>query len=237
MREGAAEVLGFDRRLIATLRDLLIRPARVVEAHLTGRGGAYVHPLKLFLSLGGLYMVCLAWLQPFSFSAVATDSGPYEVPLTEVILDARTPEELRLRFAEHGLTEQDANERFQERMNTTTPLIVAFSLVPLAMILGVIQRGRTLRDHLTFLLVISNAVWLASLLVLPVMLLGTGWGVAAMYAATYGYLAIGFLGVYRGPSRLGAAGRFVAFLFADVIVTSTLSMLLTAAILGTIFYP
>ena len=238
VREGAAEIIGFDRRLLATIRDLLVRPARVVAEQIAGRGGAYVHPLKLFLSLAGLYMVCLAWFQPFSFEAVsaATDS-PYEVSLTEVVLGARTPAELRAVFAEHGLTEAEADERFQGRMNAATPLATVLALVPLALLLGVLYRDRPRRDHWTFLLVVSNAIWVASLIVLPLILVSRAAGIIATYVAVYGYLAVGFFGVYQGPTRLGVTWRFAVVLVADVVITAIVDLILAAGILASVLYP
>jgi hypothetical protein len=233
VREGAAEVLGLDRRLVATGRDLLLHPARVVKAHLAGRGNAYVHPLKLFFFLGGLYMLCLAWLLPFSFDAIAADRNS----LTRFVYGATNAAELRRVFAKRGLTAEVANARFQERSNTATPLVTALALVPLALILRLLQRDRPLRDHITFLLVISNAVWLVSFLTLPLLLLNETAAVIATMVGMYLYLGIGFFAVYPARTRSRTAVRFAAFAVSDLVITSLVSALLSAAILASLFYP
>jgi hypothetical protein len=168
---------------------------------------------------------------------VAATESPYEVSLTEVVLGARTPAELRAVFAEHGLTEAEADERFQGRMNAVTPLATVLALVPLTLLLGALYRDRPTRDHWTFLLVISNAIWVASLLVLPALLAGPAAGLIAMYVVVYAYLGIGLFGVYRGHTRLGAAWRFAVFILADVIVTSIVDLALTAGVLASVLYP
>lgn len=237
VRAGAAEVLGLDRRLLATGRDLLLHPARVVAAHLERRAHAYVHPLKLFFFLGGLFMLCLGWLQPFSFAAVVSQTSSTEVNLPRVVFGAADTAGIRQVFAAHGLTEETADARFVERSNAATPVATGLALLPMALILGLLQRERPRRDHLTFLLVMSNAVWILSLLLLPIFLLSQTVTVVALNAGRYLYLAVGFWAIYGGASRVGTAARFGAFALSDVVVTSLVSLLLTMAILASIFYP
>jgi hypothetical protein len=69
LRDDAAEIIGFDRRLFATLRDLLADPVRIVGAHMAGDRRRYLPPLRLFVALGGVYMVALSFVQPFQFDA------------------------------------------------------------------------------------------------------------------------------------------------------------------------
>src|SRR4026209_1719286 len=138
VREGAVEAFGLDNRIARTARDTLIRPAEVIRAHLKGGGAEYVHPLKFFLLLAGVYMVVLTWLQPFNFFAIADAPDSYGVNLLQIVLGADNATELRAVFSARGLTEETANARFEGRMNTLTPLVSALSLVPLALILGVL---------------------------------------------------------------------------------------------------
>jgi hypothetical protein len=237
VREGAAEALGLDNRIARTARDTLLRPADVVRTHLTGRGAAYVHPLKFFLLLAGVYMVVLTWLTPFSFFAIADAPDSYGVDLMKVVLGADNAEELRAVFDSHGLTEETANARFEGRMNTLTPLVSALSLVPLALILGLLWPGRPWKEHALFVLVTWNAIWLLGILVAPLWLLKTGLGVIADYATTYGIIALAFFTFYGRRPIVPAAARFLAFVAAEVFVSSLVSALMTAAVLATIFIP
>lgn len=143
VREGAAEAFGLDNRIARTARDTLIRPAEVIRAHLKGESSSYVHPLKFFLLLAGVYMVVLTWLTPFSFFAIADAPNSYGVNLMQVVLGADNAAELRMLFESRGLTEETANARFEGRMNTLTPLVTALSLVPLALILGLLWPRRS----------------------------------------------------------------------------------------------
>ncbi len=112
---------------------------------------------------------------------------------------------------QHGLTEATANARFQERSNAVTPLVTALALVPMAMILGLLQRDRPRRDHFTFLLVMSNAVWLVSLPLLPISVVSETAAGTALFAGRYLYLGIGYFATYgaRNRARHGGAVRGV----------------------------
>ena len=59
LRADAVDTIGFDRRLIATLRDLLVHPVRIVGAYMTEDRRRYLPPLKLFVALGDVSMVRL----------------------------------------------------------------------------------------------------------------------------------------------------------------------------------
>jgi hypothetical protein len=236
VREGTAEVLGLDRRLIATARDLLLHPTRVVAAHLQSSANAYVHPLKLFFALAGLYILVLAWLQPLNFDAEFIGQS-YQGSLAQWVYGGSTVDDMRRVFAEHGLTQQDAEVRFQERANATIPLATVFALLPMTMILGLMYRDRPRRDHFMFLIVMSNVVWLVSLLAVPLLFVSESAGVLAMYAGMYLYFAVTFFGTYGGQSRARTAGRFLVFVASDFVVRSLMSALLTIAILASLPYP
>ena len=237
VREGAVEAFGLDRRLRTTIVDTLRRPAEVIRAHLEGRGSRYVHPLRFFLLLAGVYMLVLTWLQPFSFFAIAEAPDTYGISLTRLILGAESAGELQAVFDRHGISEDAANSRFEGRMNTATPLVSALSLVPLGLVLGVLWRGRQWREHATFLLVTFNAIWLVSLLVAPLLRFSSAVAVLADYAGTYIYLVVSFLTFYGMRPVVPVVLRLVAFVVAEVTVSSVVSALLTAGILGTLFLP
>ena len=235
--EGAAEALGLDRRLFTTARDTLVRPAEVIRAHLDGRGERYLHPLKFFLLLAGLYMLILTWLQPFSFFALAEEPDRYGFSLTRLVLGAESAQDLQTLFARHGLSVDAANSRFEGRMNTVTPLVSALSLVPLALVLSILWRGRPWRDHATFLLVTWNAIWLVSLVVAPLLRFSSIIALVADYAGTYVYLAVAFFTFYGIRPAVPAVLRFVALVAAEIAVSSVVSALLSAGILATLFLP
>jgi hypothetical protein len=227
VRETAAEALGLDRRILASLRDLVLHPGRIVMAHVEGRDAGYVSPLKLFLFLGGIYMLCLSWVQPYSFE---------QQDLARIGVDATRATSLQRMLLEHGLTIQEASDRFQERMNAVTPFITALALVPLALFLGVLQRGRSMRDHLTYLLVGSNSVWLVSLLALPLALVSQPLHSTAAVIAMYVYLGIGFFAVYGGR-RSSTVARFAAFVVVDFLITFVFGAVMGIAIFASIFFP
>ena len=237
VREGAVEALGLDRRIVTTARDTLRRPADVIRAHLEGRGSRYLHPLKFFLLLAGVYMLLLTWLQPFSFFAIADAPDSYGVNLTRVILGAENSAELQAVFAQHGLTEDEANARFTGRMNTVTPLVSALSLMPLALVLGLLWRGRPWREHATFLLVTWNAIWLVSMVASLLLRFNSTLAFLADYAGTYVYLAVSFFTFYGTRPVVPAVLRFVALVIAEITVSSVVSALLSAAILASLFVP
>src|SRR6185503_9936916 len=128
-----------------------------------------------------------------------------------------------------------ANARFEGRMNTLTPLVSALSLVPLALILGLLWPGRPWREHALFVLVTWNAIWLLEILLAPLWLVNSTLGIIANYTATYGIIALVFFTFYGRRPIVPAAARFLAFVAAEVFLSSLVSALMTAAVLATIF--
>lgn len=182
-------------------------------------------------------MLVLTWLQPFSFFAIAEAPDSYGISLTRLVLGAESAAELQAVFAQHGLSEDAANARFEGRMNTATPLVSALSLVPLGLVLSVLWRGRSWREHATFLLVTFNAIWLVSLVVSPLLRFSEAVAVLADYAGTYVYLVVSFMTFYGRRPLAPAIARLAAFIVAEVTVSSVVSALLTATILATLFVP
>jgi hypothetical protein len=144
---------------------------------------------------------------------------------------------LQVIFAARGVTEDQANARFEGRMNTVTPVATALSLIPLALVLGLLWRERPWREHALFLLVAWNAIWLASLIISPLLKVNTTVSVIADYSATYLVLAFAFFSFYGWRPVVPAVARFLAFVAAEIAVSSVLSLLMSAAILATIFIP
>ena len=236
VREGAVEALGLDRRVVTTARDTLLRPAEVIRAHIESRGSRYLHPLKFFLFLAGVYMLVLTWVKPFSFFAIVDAPDAYD-NLISVVLGVDNSEELRALFAQRGLSEEAANARFEGRMNTVTPLISALVLVPLSLVLTFLWRGRPWRDHAIFLLVTWNAIWLVSLVTALLFRFNPTVALVAQYTGTYIYIAYSFFTFYGRRPVVPAVLRFVAFVAAEITVSSVVSALLSAAILATLFLP
>ena len=227
VRDTAAEALGLDRRIFASVRDLLVHPGRIVVAHVEGRDAGYVSPLKLLLLFGGIYMLLLSWIQPVSFE---------QGELVRAGIDPTSASNLQRLLAEHGLTVDEANRRFQERMNAVTPIITALALVPMALFLRVLQRGRPLRDHLTYLMVASNSAWLISILGLPLALVSKPAYLLVSTIGMYVYLGIGFFALYEGH-RSSKVARFAGFAVVDFIISAALGALMGAGIFASLFFP
>lgn len=226
LREDAREVVGIDSKVLRTLRDLLLRPARVVRSYVEGRR-EYFPPLRLFFWLGGTYMLLLSLTQPLPFDPADMASHgvrPEDVAAVEARIEAR------------GLSPDLIRERFEARMNTATPLVVALSVIPLAALLRLLHRRRSFQQHVLFMLGMSNAVWIATLLVIPVALLSATGHMVVGFLVSMVYLGIAYLGVNREPSRAATWAKLAVFAVADVVVTMLLGVLLMAGVLLSILY-
>ena len=130
LREGVAELLGIEHGILGTLRDQLIRPVKVFTAYLEGNADGYVRPVKLFFLLAGAYMLLLSLVKPITFDLglLTTQSNTeWARAVTELV-------------ARKGITQEVLNERLQSRMNTTAPLVIALSLLPMAALLKAMRR-------------------------------------------------------------------------------------------------
>ena len=59
------EFLGFDRRLLATVRDLIVHPVRVAREALSGEKDTYLGQVRLFVFLLGLQTVFMVLMQVY----------------------------------------------------------------------------------------------------------------------------------------------------------------------------
>lgn len=215
--QGVAEAVGWERRILPTLRDLLLRPVAVARAHIAG-DGRYVPPLRMFFLLGGLYMIALSFAQPYAFTLDAL--------VTHGILGGQELVEVREVIRSSGLSEALVNERFQQRVNTAMPLIVAVAIIPMAWLLGLFGRGRPFHEHVLFMLTFSGTVWLVSFLLLPLARIDVGLHSAALLAVAYVYIGVGFFAMYPGRTRRRTVARFAGFVLADIALSSLINLLL-----------
>ena len=221
------EVIGFDRRLLTTLKDLVRHPGRIVRDHLDGRTAPYVHPLKLFLFLAGVYVLGMSWVQPIDFTHDA---------LTEAGISDAGAHRLETVVERRGLTLEQLNDRFQDRMSALTPLTTALSLLPGVLILVLIERGHRLKDHLTYLIVASNSTWITSLFVLPLAIASKGAHALVLMILMNVYLGIAYFAAYGSAGRRGTGVRFTVFAIANLVVQMLLGLLLSGAIFLSVLY-
>jgi hypothetical protein len=222
LRDDVVELVGFDRRLFATLRDLLIHPVRISRATLSAERRRYLAPLKLFVALGGIYMVALSLVQPFRFDAPS---------LRRVGVREQDAVRIERKIQQRGIPQELFNERFESRMNTVAPVVTALALLPLVPLLRLFDRRRSWADHLMFILSASNGVWLYSLLLLPLALASLAVHQIALAIALYTYLGIVFFAQYRAATTARTAGRFAVFVAVDF----TLSVLVSTAMFVAVY--
>jgi hypothetical protein len=225
LRKDAADVIGLDERLVVTLRDLLMHPVRVVRAAMAGDRRTYLPPLKLFLALGGIYMLGLSIVQPFGFDASA---------LRAMGVREESAARIETRIRDAGMSIDLFNERFHARMNTVAPLVTALAVLPLVIFLKLMDRHRAWHEHLMFMLSASNGVWLVSLLVLPVAFVGLVLHQLAIVAVAYGYLAIVFIPIYAARTRVRTAARFAIFASLDFAASLAFWTLLVVVVYASV---
>jgi hypothetical protein len=214
LRDDAVEVVGFDRRLWATLRDLLIHPVRISRAYLSEHRRRYLPPLKLFLALGGIYMVALSIVQPYRFDAPS---------LRRMGVREQDAVRIEQKVRSRGIDAELFNERFEARMNTMAPIATALALLPLVPLLRVFDRRRPWADHLLLILAASNGVWLYGLLLLPLARVSVPLHQGVIMLALYGYLGVVFFAHYRAATLLRTVGRFAVFAGVDLALSVLVS--------------
>jgi hypothetical protein len=226
LRETLSEAFGVEKGVWQTLRDLLIRPASVIQAYWSGQPAGYVRPFKLFFLLAGLYILLLSFVQPMEFDLNALLSSG----------NAERNQKILALLQEKHITQEVLNERFSQRLNTVIPLLGALLLVPLAALLRRMKPERPLRDHVLFMASITNAMWIACMLVMPVAFLGKWAFVACAQVVGLGYLGWGIARMYPGatPTRTGL--RVAGFVLADYLLTIPLMLLVQILVMASIFF-
>jgi len=221
LRKEAKDALGLDARIVATLRDLALHPLRITRAWIGGDRTQYVPALKVLLILGAVYMLALSILTPYSFD-------PRD--LTAAGFDPATAASIAGMVRDSGVNADLVAERFQSRMNTLAPLIIALAVFPIVGVLKLLRRREGWYRHFAFVVSISNVVWVIALLLLPVAMWNAKVHGMIVFLATYGFLAAGYFAFYRERTRLRTAAKFVVFAIADLIITFALQLPLMWAI-------
>jgi len=215
LRREARDALGLDARIAATLRDLLLHPLRITGAWIAGDRTRYVPATKVLLTLGAVYMLALSIFTPYSFD-------PRD--LTAAGFDAATAARIAAMVRDSGVDPELVAERFQSRMNTLTPMIIALAVLPLAGMLKLLRWHEGWYKHFAFVVGISNVVWMVAFLLLPVALWNQRVHAPIVFLATYGYLAAGYFAFYRERTRLRTTGKFIVFAVADFIITMAVQL-------------
>lgn len=224
LREGLSEALGVEKGVFQTLRDLLLRPTRVIQSYWSGEAVGYVRPFKLFFLLAGTYILLLSFVQPMEFKL-------------EHLLQQPNPEQnrvIREILEKKQITQAVLNDRFAQRLNTALPLVSALLLFPLAALLRRMQPRRPLRDHVLFMASITNAMWIACILLLPLVFLGRTPFVVGAQVAGIGYMAWGVARMYPGTTRTRTGLRVAGFILADYLLTFPVVILMQIVAMASI---
>jgi hypothetical protein len=215
LRHEAREVLGLDARIAATARDLLLHPLRITKAWIAADRTRYVPATKVLLTLGAIYMLALSLLTPYSFD-------PRD--LTAAGFDPRTAAQIAEMVRESGVPAELVAERFQSRMNTLAPIIILLAVFPMVGVLKLLRRQDAWYKHFAFVVGISNAVWVAALLLLPVAVWNQRVHAPVVLLVTYAYLAAGYFAFYRERTSHKTIGKFLIFAIADFIITTAVQL-------------
>ncbi|MFN2398522.1 MAG: DUF3667 domain-containing protein [Gemmatimonadaceae bacterium] len=215
LREDAKEALGLDARIAATIKDLLLHPVRITRAWLAGDRSRYVAALRVFFTLGAAYMLALSILNPYSFDPRDRTAAGF---------DARTADRIAGIIRERGVDPELVAERFQSRMNTAIPVVVALALFPMVGVLMLLRRSEGWYQHFVFMLGFSNAVWLLTLLMLPLAVWNDRVYALIALILIYVYLGVGYFAFYRERTPLKTTSKFVLFAVADFVVTNVVQL-------------
>lgn len=225
LREGLSEAFGVEKGVWQTLRDLLIRPAHVIQAYWSGEAVGYVRPFKLFFLLAGTYILLLSFAQPMEFSIndLVQQPNPEQNRVIAEVLEKK------------GITQEVLNDRFGQRLNTVLPVLSALLLLPLAALLRRMNPQRPLRDHVLFMASITNTMWIACILLIPIAFVDKWAFVACAQVVGLGYLGWGIARMYPGRTRTRTGVRVAGFILADYLLTIPLMLLVQILVLVSIF--
>jgi Protein of unknown function (DUF3667) len=228
LRDDTIDTLGLDRRILHTLRDLLLHPVRITSAYMSGARGRYLPPIRLALTVGGLYMLALSYVQPNAYSLER-----------HLGLDSQRPETVRLyhKILDRGLTPVLANERYRSRLNAVLPVILALGQLSMIPILGRVDRRRSWHQHLMFSFGATNVICVWGLLLLPFTALGVTVYSVVVYLVTYGTLGMLFWKLYPGRSPLQTGLGCAALVVVRFVMGMILTVLtIVAVIISLLFF-
>lgn len=224
LRDDVLETLGWDGRLLRTVRHLLLRPTRVIRAHMEGGSHGYLPPVKLFFTLIAIYMLLGSVVRPISADQIEA-------------LELRGPEGATVgeRLRARGLSRDHFIDRMNTRWNALYPVTAAVSLLPLVLLLRRWDRRRTWRQHLIFLMTVQSSRSLYSVVVMPLVLLSSRLNTPLGLLAILAVLAMGVRGLYPGRTRGGTVRRVALLFFFHFVVAGVMGLLLAKIVIESAF--
>lgn len=209
LRAEAADAVAVDQRIWATVRDLFLHPVRLIRAQMAGERQRYLPPLRLFVSLTGLYVLALSFAPKPPAVAAKLASDP------AIVADNQ-------RLAERGISAAVAEERRQSRMQTTAPVQVATCMLAALPLLWLMDRRRPLSEHFVFLFAMGNVLWVWGLALVPLAFVSYALNAVLVTLVTTVLMSVLFWKVYRRPSGLvtvaGLAGLLATQAAAMVLL-------------------
>ncbi len=154
-----AAFVGFDLRLVRTIRDLVIHPVRVAKEALGGEKNTYLGQVRLFIFLLGIQTLLLSLMKTYDFVSV------------DAILQK---DDMLQRYAQlvqaNGYTLQQVNAALVGWFNLLITPINAINVIIFALFFKLMERRITILGHALLVITAYNA---ATLISVPLVILAS----------------------------------------------------------------
>ncbi len=157
MHEVFDSFLGFDLRLLVTVRDLILHPVRVARDALNGEKSSYLGQVRLFVFFLGIQTILFTLMKTYDSMTIAT-----------VITDETTRANYTALLAKEGFTVKQVNTAIQGWFNfLITPLNI-ITVIIFSFFFKTIAPKITLLGHAILFITATNA---ATIIATPVIIL------------------------------------------------------------------
>lgn len=187
------EFVGFDARLLRTLKLLLLKPGHLTREYVAGRGRRYIRPLRLYLIVSALFFLMTAIYQPYAFNPEsfiiqAENQGQLENFSAEL-------------EAEFGITRELFIERFGRFFNSALSILfwLTLPLLALGLKLCYLKSGWYFHAHFIFAMHCAAFSFILTVLALPLDALSSVLYSIAVSVGGYGYILLAMKHVYAEP--------------------------------------
>ncbi len=217
LRDAFRVFLGFDLRLLVTIRDLILHPLHVARDAVNGNKDTYLGQVRLFAFLLGaqtVFFVLLKTYDSMSVSSIITDTGVL-AQYTDLI-------------ASRGFSLDQINEAIRNWLNLLiTPLSLIFMLA-LTAFFKVISPRTTLLGHLILLMTANNAATLIGVPIAVIAVNVTNNAVAAnMLLLPFQLFYIGlFIWAFMRKTVLGGIIKIIALIVFAAVISIIIGMLM-----------
>ncbi|MDQ7018228.1 MAG: hypothetical protein Q9M33_03590 [Robiginitomaculum sp.] len=221
LRDAFRVFLGFDLRLLVTIRDLILHPIRVARDAVNGNKETYLGQVRLFVFLLGAQTVFFILMKTYDSMSVSS-----------IIADADLLAQYTDVMTKRGINLDQINDEIRNWINLLITPLSLFFLLSFTVFFKILSPRTTFLGHLILLMTANNAATLIGVPVAVIAVNVTKNAVATnMLMIPFQMFYIGlFIWAFMRKTILGGITKIIVLIVLSVIISAIIGILMMVVI-------